>query len=141
MDELQISSCVFVALYLLKCESCVVTPALVGILMPTIGPCHPHKLRQRFGQHAQALPAFFELLLRPFLLVDIGTGAKPAQDRPVAIFEWDASGQEPAISSCAALPDAMLHFIGCRGANGCLPHIEGAISIIRMQTLEPAVPL
>jgi len=85
MDELQIRSCVLVVLHLLKCEAGVVTPVLVHILVPAVGSYHPHELRQRFGQHVQALPACFELLLRPFVLLDIGVGPHPVQDRALCI--------------------------------------------------------
>src|SRR5258708_13593885 len=78
MDELEISPSV--ALCLLNREPGVVMPVLVRVLVPAVGSCHHHQLRQRFGQHPPVLLAFFELLLVPFLLVDVCGSAKPLDD-------------------------------------------------------------
>src|SRR5258708_31207913 len=76
MNELEISPSV--ALELLKRESEVVTPALVHILVQVVWALRPHQLWHRFGQHTPVLLAFFELLLLSFLVLDVGTGAKPS---------------------------------------------------------------
>src|SRR5258708_36100729 len=68
------------ALELLKSGMRIRTIALITVVQTVIGSRGPHQLRHRFGQHAQVLLAGFEPLPRPFLLVDIGAGAKPLDD-------------------------------------------------------------
>src|SRR5258708_9833870 len=69
-----------IALELLKSGMRILTIALITVVKTTIWPCRPHELRHRFGQHAPVLLAGFELLLSPFLLLNIGAGAKPLDD-------------------------------------------------------------
>src|SRR5437879_9605974 len=90
MDELEISP--LVALCLLDREPGVVMPALVRVLVLAVGSCHHHQLWQRFGQYPPVLLAFFELLLRPFLLVDIGARAKPLEDLTCFITHRQGTG-------------------------------------------------
>ncbi len=68
------------ALELLKSGMCILTIALITVVKTVIWSSGPYQLRHRFGQHAQVLPAFFEPLLSPFLVLDVGAGAKPLHD-------------------------------------------------------------
>src|SRR6266446_4994876 len=130
-----------IALELLKSGMRILTIALITVVKTVIWSRGPHQLRHRFGQHAQVLLAGFQLLLRPFPIIDVGTGAKPVEDCALRILVRDASRKEPAIVSCAAMLDAMLHFIRCPCVNGGLPRLLDAWSIIKVDELEPSVPL
>src|SRR5437588_1914882 len=91
-----------IALQLLKSGMRIFTIVLITVVQTAIGSRCPDELRYRFGQHAPVLPAFFELLLRPFLLLNIGAGANPVQDRALSISLRHASDQKPAIRSACA---------------------------------------
>ncbi len=129
------------ALQLLKRGMRILTIALITVVQTVIWSRGPHQLRHRFGQHAQVLLAGFELLLRSFLLLDIGAGAKPLDDLALGIFERLCSDQEPAIVSGRAMAQALFCFIGPAGLEGTLPYPQGALLVIRVDGLEPAVPL
>src|SRR5260370_1337242 len=97
----------------------------------------PDQLSHCFGQHAPVLLAFFELLFRSFLIVDVGTGATPVQDRTLGISLRHASGKKPAIRSAGAVLPAMFHFIRFACLDGGLPHIPYTLPVIRMHTRRP----
>src|SRR5690349_5537884 len=65
-----------VALYLLKRQPGVVTPALVRVLEMSIGSFRPYHLRHCFGQHTPVLLTGFDSLFSLFLLIDVSAGAK-----------------------------------------------------------------
>src|SRR5258707_474132 len=132
MDKLEITP--WVALCLLKPGIGILTPALIIVLEPAVGSCHYHQLRQRFGQHAQVLLAGFEPLLSPFLLLNIGAGAKPLDELALGIFERLCSDQEPAIRSGRAIAQALFHFIRPACLDGVLPPRLDAWPVIRMNT-------
>src|SRR5260221_204036 len=68
------------ALKLLKSGMRIRTIALITVVETVIWSSGPHQLRHRFGQHAPLLLAGLEPLLSPFLLLNIGVGAKPLGD-------------------------------------------------------------
>src|SRR6266851_5162435 len=129
------------ALELLKSGMRILTIALITVVKTVICSRGPHQLRQRLGQHAQVLLAGFELLLRSFLLLDIGAGAKPLDDLALGIGERLCSDQEPAIVTGRAMAQALFCFIRPAGLDGPLPHRQDALPVIRMRTLHPSLPL
>src|SRR5258706_7404876 len=80
------------ALELLKSGMRILTIALITVVQTVIWSSGPHELRHRFGQHPPALLAGFELLLRPFLLVDVSAGTKPLNDLACFIAYRHAAG-------------------------------------------------
>src|SRR5258708_33490410 len=118
-----------------------VVPPLIPLRHRSIWLRGPHQLRHRFGQHTPVLLASFQPLLSPFLLINVSARPHPVEDRALRILVRDASRKEPAIAPCAALLDAVLHFIQGSGAHGDLPRLLNPWSIIRVDELEPAVPL
>src|SRR5260221_12707176 len=126
---------------LLRRSTRVVIIALIKVHRRAIWLNGPHELRHRFGQHTRVLLAGFDPLLRPFLVLDVGAGAKPFEGRALIILVWHGSGKEPAIAPCAALLDAVLHFIRGSGPHGNLPRLLNPWSIIRVDELDPVVPL
>src|SRR5258706_7553 len=81
-----------IALQLLQSGMGIRTIALITVVQTVIWSSGPHELRHRFGQHAPVLPAGFELLLRPFLLVDVSAGTKPLNDLACFIAYRHAAG-------------------------------------------------
>src|SRR5215831_6795665 len=109
------------ALQLLQSGMRILTIALITVVKTVIWSSGTHQLRHRFGQHAQVLLAFFELLLRSFLLLNIGAGAKPLHDLALGVCERLCSDQEPAICSGRAMAQAQFRFIWPAGLEGALP--------------------
>src|SRR3989442_411489 len=129
------------ALELLKSGMRILTIALITVVKTVIWSSGPHQLRHRFGQHAQVLLAFFELLLSPFLLLNIGAGANVFQDRALRIGERHGFDKEPAIGSGRAIAQALFHFIRPACLDGVLPPRLDARPVIWMDTLQPSISL
>src|SRR5438034_6358488 len=129
------------ALELLKSGMRILTIALITVVKTVNWSSGPHQLRHRFGQHMQVLLAGFELLLRSFLLLDIGAGAKPLDDLALGIFERLCSDQEPAIATGRAMAQAQFRFIWPAGLDGALPPRLDAWPVIGMDTLQPSISL
>src|SRR5258706_4348288 len=129
------------ALELLKSGMRILTIALITIVQTVIWSSGPHELRHRFGQHMPVLLAFFELLLGPFLLLNIGAGANVFQDPALRICERHGFDQEPAISSARASTKALFRFIRPAGLDGVLPLRLDTWPVIRMDTLQPSISL
>src|SRR5437899_2176932 len=89
--------------YLLKIGLHHLTKALIAVVNTAIWRRRPHQLWHRFGQHAPVLLAFFELLFGSFLVLNIGAGTNPVQDRALGISLRHASDQKPAIRSAGTI--------------------------------------
>src|SRR5258706_6768902 len=118
-----------------------VTIPLIRVIKTAIGPRGPHHLRHRFGKHTPVLLAGLDPLCGLFLLINVSTCRNPVQDRALRIFVRNTSRKEPAIVPCSAILDAKLHPIGGTCAQGGLPRILYSLLIIRVDELEPSVPL
>src|SRR5260221_8811533 len=119
----------------------IVIPTVIPVLKQGIWSRCPHELWYRFGQHAPILLAFFELLLSPFLLLNIGAGANVFQDRALRIGERHGFDKEPAIGSGRAIAQALFHFIRPACLDGVLPPHLDARPVIWMDTLQPSISL
>src|SRR5260221_11624461 len=129
------------ALELLRRGTSIVITSVIPVLKPVIWSRGPHELWHRFGQHAPILLAFFELLLSPFLLLNIGAGANVFQDRALRIGERHGFDKEPAIGSGRAIAQALFHFIRPACLDGVLPPRLDARPVIWMDTLQPSISL
>src|SRR5258707_4737908 len=116
----------------------VVVPLVIPIRHRSIWQRGPHQLWHGFGQHMPVLLAFFDSLFGLFLLIDIGAGPNPVEDRALRIALRHTSDQKPAIGSAAAVLHAMLHFLRHARLDGGLPHVPDSGPIIRMHPCHPA---
>src|SRR5437879_6157960 len=66
----------------------------------------------RIYQGTRSLLALAQGFLSPFLLLDIGTDAKPVDDLPCGITYWERTSQKPAIGPCLTIPEPIFILIG-----------------------------
>src|SRR5690348_7224352 len=94
----------FLARHVGRGSTNIATCSLIRVLKTTIRSHGPHQVWYCFGQYPPVLLTFFELLLRLFLLIDVGAGTNPVQDRALCISLGHASDKKPAIRpACAFL--------------------------------------